>query len=959
MKKRILWRFQLVVIVITALFAITIFADEAMMYRINVEDFGQHVSKTNALEKKPFDAKKYEIAYSAFIYSGNPKDAQLIAESAYKQTHLIQWQERYAESSLWSGKVYLALDLYSDLVFQQKQKQYLDKTIKLAEAIRADYYLVSLYQSKLDSEPNNVAIIVGLAKAYYGIGDPNQAILLYNKAYQLDPKATYLESIYDIQFQNGNFKEAENVLSDIEKKYGTTLKTVLAHADLSYREMNFKAALNHLNSIPNQNGITDISYWQSVASLSWFLGDFNSAKNAYYHLYALNQINYSQLINYLKLFPTNSEEQMRLALDGWRRFHQIDLYLMVLNQAIQKQSWPLLIKMYSFPLSRADRQALEKEPDYWQGFALLIEHQGDPQLARRVLLDALVQRPNNEILQLTYLNFLLTQLSIVLPQQEPVYLKKGLQYYVNKWDKNYDFRGLYAYALSLFDYLRESLHIFQVTPADPNNLHDWYYRYSYALDDLYFHKSAYDMRKATWESIQLLVKDQTKDSYDFWVTYNGISAKFAPAQINYPLSLYMAEHFQYLASPDGIFTWAIDNDSYDLMAYLNSYYYPRGLSTWAALRLAILQNDQVKINQIISTMPPAVPRKDLVTGARQINALPYAQTFAFENVGRSSDYERYDQLTEVMLLTSNQLIAASEYEIYGELQGPRQRFAGIFFIDYKWSLKPYASIWQGKTNNNESLASRNYLENIFGLALQRQTNRSHFYIDAGQRQALFSSFFARIGGDYIVSSKLTLGGWLGYNQRNNINTYSLIAGSDDEAVLTATYQLTPRDEFAGAVSLYNFYLQDRTPLGSGQSYFGAYHHKFWLSYPDYFVGLLGNYNRYQVRDKDLTGRVQTMFPDPTQPVPASTFLSDNYWQVGVEVGFGNDIRDNYTHDWRPYAVAGFTYDSISGKGYYLDTGLAGMVFGRDKLMFYYVYSTNTQGQATKNYLLGMQYQIYF
>jgi polysaccharide biosynthesis protein PelB len=380
---------------------------------------------------------------------------------------------------------------------------------------------------------------------------------------------------------------------------------------------------------------------------------------------------------------------------------------------------------------------------------------------------------------------------------------------------------------------------------------------------------------------------------------------------------------------------------------------------WAALRMALARYDQVQLQKMLASKAVVVlPPKDKVRAAAQIGHIAEAQTYAYQNATRAPfDAERYQEMVDLMLLTSNNFTAITEFEQFGNLQGPRAILKGKLYHDSIWSITPYLSVWDAQTNNVGNLASHSYLEKIAGATLTYEAKRQKVSLKVANHDSLFNSYMASIEDEYLLMNQLRLTGRLGYNQRSTLTVFMLIAGAQDEAFGSFNYQITPRDSLLGSLELDNYYLQDRTLLGSGIIYTGGYDHKLRFEYPDVDISLTGSIDRFNQLNRAITGRALVIFP-PNVTINTEAFVPRNFWQVIGTFGFGNSVRESYTHDWRPYANFGVIYASTSGYGYDLDIGLATSVIGRDRFAIYYQEATSSQGQVQKNFIIGMSYLIY-
>ncbi len=946
------------IMLILALATAISLADEGMIFLPDVAPPANQQKSPLALAH--YDEKTFELAYQTFIYGGNVEDAYALSLGAVKHNpHSIVWRERLAQTALWTNRADDALEQYIYLIRNDNQLQYFPPALKLATQLRRYDSLIPLLEFEYQRDPTNVAVMNTLADAYDQIGDPNRAIQFLQQSNKKQPRLLFVRHIAHIYRNLGESRHELNILDVIEKKYGLTAPLALRMAQIEYGHARPQRALNKMKMVPHQNKIHNLRFWQTEARLAWLLGEDKTSRYAYLKLYQLHGDVAEDIRRLILLQPKSAERQtLKFALYAWRRFQSIEGFLVAASIAPELRDWGALASLYHTPMSLTVRHKLESESDYWNGQALLLQFSGEPKAARLYLLNAVLKYPRNRVLPLAYLNFLQAQLSLYTKEQQPQYFQVALSYWQAKAGTTHNWATAYAKAFMLLDEPYPALKVYQLQRNTSSNDFDWNIRYTDALDSLFYSKSAFISRQALWFYMQAEVPQHDASDLDFWSAFASLANYFAPTQIGYPVAAYLAQHNDSTSAADVLLNWSIGQNNFELAAYLLAYYYADDPPAYATFKVAIMRNDQGTLLNMLTTMAPVIPRKDAVVAAQQMGEIPLAQQLAYEGATRSRDAESYKEMTDLMLTTADDVVVGSEYEQFGSLQGPRALLNAKLFIDYAWNVKPYASIWDPKTNNIGDLASHSYVEKIAGIILARDTERSHLRFDVGEHRALYNSYNAEIRGDYFWTSKLKLVGTLDYNRRSLLSVFMLVAGSQDDVIVEADYDMTVRDKFMGSLELDNYYLQDRTSLGSGYVVSAAAEHKLWVDYPDFTVGLSANIDRFNSLNSLLQGRVLKIFPTNIAPIPVS-LISKNFWQVEFHFSFGDSLHDNYTHDFRPYANLGVLYDSTAGTGPDIDVGIAGSVIGRDKLAFYYTRSTTTKGSAASNFLFGARYELYF
>jgi len=935
----------------------TAYADENTIWHPNVST--PLNQDNNPLLKIHYDTDTFETAYKSFVYSGNVTDAFALSYNAANQMNAsLLWHERLAQTAIWTNHIDIALDEFFYLAKKKSDSAFLEKAIKIAKNANRYDKLISILEYQYEKKPDDIHVITDLASAYDKAGFPEKAIYFLQQSNAKQPEKIYLEQIANIMNELGDLKKQFSTLNQLEKQYGTSLSTTLAIAEIYYKQAKVQNAYQSLLRILNNPIKKNPTYWDTLAQLSWLLGINKVAHTAYTNLYTSKQINEIGVERLLLLQPkTANQQRLEIAMYGWHRYHELSLFLQANSLAIDLQDYQTLSELYRTPLSFSFQKQLKQNVLYWQTQALLFQSIGESKKARNIFLYGVMTHPHQTEFQLLYLDFLANQLSLNIVQQQTDYLQSALSVFQNKALSDDNWASTYARSLMLFDQPTIALSVLQNEVLEQHNL-SWYILYAQILEELSYNKSAHTIRKLHWNIIQKGITSQSRSDYSFWEEYNELAHFFAPLSISYPLSSYLAAYSPDANAADSLTSFAISHNNYELLSYLSAYYYSRGVPAWAALRLAILRNDQIAMRNMLDTMSHALPRKDRIQAAQLIHATHLQKELAYEGLKNTSDAERYTYFQDAFLPTATTFKLTEEFEQYDVLQGLREKVEGKTFITPRLKIAPYTSLWKARTSNTGNLANHNYIEKILGIVIAKQMTRNEINLDLAVHQFLYTSYAAKLSSDYTVTSQLSASGKLSYNQRSLLSTFMLIAGLQDEAAGSIKYDFTVRDKAEVSIEFDRYLLQDRTFLGNGIVFSGAFNHKLWLDYPDFTLQLNGAINRFYPNNNALIPtRALSILPADLSP-NAQTFLSENYWQTGLNFLFGENITENYTQTWRPYANVGMIYASTSGYGWNSDAGITGSVLGRDKLSFYYTRTSNNQGQSQINFIIGASYQLY-
>lgn len=911
----------------------------------------------NPISKLKYDEKSFELAYKTFLYSNNVNDAYALAVTAVKQKpDLLIWRERLAQTAIWTNHPNIAIREILYLLPKNRGLNLIPQAILLAKNTNRYEDLIPILLYLHQKKPSDDVISLELGDAYNKNGYPRAAITFLQKQYQRSQNKKYLDMMLSIYQDLGQNKNILKIISEIERTSGLSEKTTLIRAELNYNQFAVKAAFDDLRQYSLRVPIKKMSnnFLLTQAKLGWIVGDDTITKQAYAALYQRHSIDADGLQRLLMLQPEQAgHTKLLLSLDLWKRYHSQIGFFTAIEQAFALQDWQSISELYAAPLPVKVRDAIKSQTSYWQIYALTLQHHQYNQAARDFMLKGLLLHHNNPNFQQLYLGFLLNQAQYDLRQQDINRLYSALIYFQNHALTDTDWSNIYISAFTLFNQPQRvgEIYAHQLTKNHKNSI--FLNNYADYLASLNNFNTAFHIQSAVWQQLQLDALTEEIEADEFWNAYARTARLFAPMQIGFPVAL----HLTALGAPDALLIWAIDHGNDELARYLIAYDYPLGAPAWAVLRLAILHNDQTKMADLIHHMNQVLPIKDRILAAQQIGEIGNAQSLAYDGLKVSRDNELFKQFTDVMLRTADQYTLQTEYEQFGNLQGPRAILKAKLFAHDQLSVSPFTSVWDAFSNNTGNLASRSYLEKIIGLALARETNRWVLRAELSRRHALYDSYQAILDGSYVVTSRTTLEGKLAYNQRSTLGIYMLYAGSQDLASGLVRYQLTERDAFISSLEVDKFYLQDRTPLGSGSVFIGEYDHRFRFDYPDVAIIFSGSINGFNSYNNILTGRAVSILPPGSLAQPA-TFLAKGFWQAGANLSIGESVRNQYTHTWRPYLNTGLFYASTGGYGRVVDVGYGGMVFGRDKLNVSFTQTNLNTGQSQTNFIFGLNYTLY-
>lgn len=931
-------------------FATNLQADETVIY--TPAQTVEKLNDSNTLLTVRFDEKKFNLAYQAFIYNGKVEDAYDVAEAAVKSNpQSVIWLERLAQTATWTNRTSIALRTYVQLILKFNQTKFIDPAITLAEQLKRDDMLVTLYQGLLKQHPNNLRYINGLASAYTAIGDTNKALSLLKHYYQQlkDPQLLY--HLSQIAAADKNTELATQSLNDYEKIKDPSIETSLTQEALSLEVNNIERAYESLNRVKMNPDIHHETYWRDLASLAWITNHPDTAKFAYHKLYQAKQIKEEGLRRlYIILSAEQSPEALSVAKYAWLTYQSEFAFFAISQLAPLYQQWETFALLYTQPLNKQNQAMLRQRPAYHYGFATLLSMTGQADTGSRYLLQSTLKNPTDEM-QYTYFNFIQNVYFNDYQNHPAPYYHAAMRGLANHALRNNAWTLSYMTALAQSNDIMHAMRLFSVLPQDYPSLIEYQSLLSSLTSAMNWQRASARLMNQLWYTLNQLPPSAVLYDTDYLTKYTELSARVNPVGITTPLAYYLANN-RY--NPIPLLNLAFERNNVAL-ADVIAQHYPH-LPNWAVLKLALFHQDKQTMHRLVTRVPDALPLSDRVSAATNAGQIHLAQQLAFEGLQQSPNPELYEQFKTLMTEYADTLNPKTEYEQFGNLQGPRQILTGQWH-ENGWMIEPLLSYWNPYSNNAGNISAGRYIEKIESLSVTSSRESTQLKAMIGYHEAFYNSQNALLSYNIQLNQQSRVGGKIAYNQRSTLDVPMLIAGSQDEFILNSQYQLSARDVVQTQLQYQRYYLQDRTQLGSGAIANVGYNHQILLAYPDLSLSWNTDIDRFKQYNSYLGTQINSIFPKGTT-INTHSFVPDNFWQTSLSVNIGNTVQENYTKILKPYANAGLIYNSTAGYGNEFDAGLKTAVLGHDQLSFYYTRSSVNSGQSQTNFLVGCSYVYY-
>lgn len=930
------------------------------------------------------------LAYEVYLLNNHTKAAYDLARLAVAKTshnpslkeenHL--WRMRLAQVALWEHDPILAARQYFVLAKKFQDQKAFHEGVALSKSMRDDASLIQFLTINFMSHDNKDHSGSELINAWLRLGEPYKALSFLKENRAFFSRRYFLKLHMKIYRVLGEIDKELFFLNQYSDEFQITPKMALQQAEIYMAKGKIKKAEKALilakASVETFNKKEMLIFWQAYADLAWLTGNEAHELEAYQHLIETHTSE-----KFYRLISLYSEKNPRIAYlyakKAMKLFpDNISLNLYAFSLSNQNNSWQDFPQLEA-AVSPAIRHLLKFDPAYGEAKANYLQSIGQHDGAVKSFLKVTNDLPTNPYVKSDFLFFLIQTNDLErLAQVLSLWNKRA--YFSNYlwggfaqgyYNLNNPFMSLLA--LQLF---YDNFEKYQYDPY-------WLIYFKDILESTYHPEASWAVTHSAWFLfLELLTKQKDKPDYTQRLNYVKLSMQEAPGDET-RIALAWLQHF---VNPDTellMLSWAFNTGNDALADAIYSYHkmfkiMPPG---WAVLSLALRHYDRYLMRELltnpqatVATYPSKISSyRDSVQAANDIDDISLAQQKAFEALEQHPhDSDLYDHLfTPTFLKTANKLYLSQEYYQYASAVGPRTVSSFTYVPSPSLQIMPYHSIWlssllENRTttfNNNVAISSQDIVNlpahnERAGVQMTLAQHRGHYVLDMGYRSNLNAFETARLLRQYQVFHDLNLGLEFGYHQLSEDSLGLLVGGMKNDIHLSANYSLTVLDSLLGDYYQNFFYTQDRYSVANGQQATVNYEHRFNQSYPNWTISLYGTEATYFNKTNLLKGSILTLVP-PNVPPTVNFLIPINFKEYGVTASFGQQLLDDYTHAWRPFASGTLSSNTAVGFGKIFSIGITGHVFGRDKLLLYYNQGTNQGAGIQIQRLAKISYSLYF
>lgn len=377
----------------------------------------------------------------------------------------------------------------------------------------------------------------------------------------------------------------------------------------------------------------------------------------------------------------------------------------------------------------------------------------------------------------------------------------------------------------------------------------------------------------------------------------------------------------------------------------------------AQLTVALADNDIGTMERLLD-QGARLPRYDRIDAAVAVDRPAQAEALAFDGLdGAPDDSEMHRRFVETALAWPQSLGATVTSYTARPLDYIEHTITGSRKIGSRYMFGMTGSQDFQRSTDTSQLINVPSVDRSVLVFAARQTRDYAITVSAGRREALDSFYTFGVGAAFGRNGPFQFGVRAGRAQVADELPALRLGGMKDNLVADWSWQPSARVTVSGSLETDRFYSQARTYLGRGVLSTAQVSYRIRTAYPDYtirFIGMHGNYDA----DGRADSLISSLLPAASRPAAAGSFMPATYTQFGLFAGFGNDLRERYTHRWRPFLDIGIVRDSIQGVGADINAGIAGSVFGGDHVALFVEHQRVTR-IGTPVTVVGARYSWFY
>ncbi len=899
-----------------------------------------------------YEQELFELAFSVFMANSSLPEALAVAEKALEaRPSDVAWRMRAAQAAEWSGRPELALKHWFQLAgggnLEARQS-----ALRLSRALNEMPLRKQLLEQMLDHETDDIALLKEYLAVAEGMGLPQDAYAMTASGrvrghylYLLAEQARLAEML-------GRPAVAIPVWIKISLLRPLQPDETLKLASLWQGQGNPEQVWQTMQKGAQSAPPAALGFWRSYADLAWARQEISEVTRVSRLLLEQGgavEIDYQRLIMIFQ--PNDPEQAYAVALSGWQRFHT-PLYWYTLAETGMRSGHEQELITFLEGLKDGERKALAEDARARMLMAQLYRQTGDISSSLAEAKAALRLEPDNGEIVSTYL-WLLVDL------QQTAELRRLVHDWEWRMVRFPELREPLAAALMLLGNPPRALRLYRVLAPERQNDPAWLASYADVLEQAGYPESAWTARR---QAQLLLVRnlptngDLPQNTRRDLLTKAQLLMHLAPGDALKAAIRRVADGKQDDFSRGLVMGWAMATGQTDLARLWNW----RALAKagqrldWASLGLALEENDRTAIADLIESGLEKLPYRDAVEGAKRAGRQLLAETVAFEQF----QVNDRDHLLDKQV---RDLFQGHPANFRSRLTLQEQGGAGFMdeVVSFAYPVTKRMALTAELSNTEVRHQKRDVLREYPSsirsglLGLQLRHEKGNAKLTAGLTDALYRYASFELAADSHLYNRLVLDLVLRYGWQASESVPLKIGGLKNEAAIGLSTALTPRDSLATRLTFRTLRDQKQRLLANGFSIEGEATHRLLADWPDTNLRFFSGYHQF---DRSGTPADRTLMMIPlTVADKTGYYVPQSFAQVGGSINFGQYYRNGYGRQWLPFGGADLSWNSASGAGFRYELGLAGPVFGLDKLEGAFSQESGRFGSSDVNSRVDIRY----
>ncbi len=891
---------------------------------------------------RPYDTKKYELAYEVFTGNNKLEDAFRVAEAAVRQVPDDRvWHLRLAQVSEWIGKPAIALREWQWLLRRHETRDAILAVLRLApglnnyEALLDAWKRMARLQDLTDEQREN------LAGLFEQTGKQSEGARYFEGRYAAKHRAVELEIAARLAERNGDDALALSLYGRLLKEHGAQSGWVLHMANLYLRQSDYEHAYELMHEHRAKADEKDVVYWKLLADLAWQMQKDDEAKNIYRRLQQagkLAQDDYSRLV-YL-LDDGKLQERATLAEMAYRHSGDRDMLLLSLEIYAAKQDMVAQKNLFELAATRSDVD-WSGTPRFYLMRAQFLQAQGEQAAARADFHRAVALSPDDPGSVNGILWFLIDN------HDEAGLREVTGQIVAHGRHKNPVYWGALAAAYQVLGQPSLAVRYYarQLKGGEQDFL--WLVNYADALEQAGQAGMADRVRKQAWQKLQARLSGKPVQlpfsadmlaaarlsllnhpgdpalalmrsvlRQDRVLLQNEVSERRASdLELGWARSLNARDAAAERMVNELVLGWALSTEqAANAKAWLWQRY-GQALSRplWADASLTLAENDHERLGHMLAAQGEGLSLPVRHDAASSLGQTGYAESLAFmELTNEPGSNAAHRRLTEDALAAASFVEAGARSAQIGNLHQHRLNTR----LDMPLGRDMRIAFEYARTRQSDDVMQFTAvpgLETVAGVVLKKHGSLGDSEVALRRRNEYASTTELQLKHALNAAPRVSLRFGADYHAEATESVELQEFGMRNRLNAGLLYSIDKRDYLHLEPSWARYYTQQGDALGSGRILSWELVHLFHTEYPDWRVRLIGMHTRFSA----------------AAAAPLLLPLDSNLY--GVCGGVGESQRHAYARAWLPYLDYCATHNNQSGQGYNAALGLAGPVVGADRL----------------------------